>query len=201
MVQSESAKLQTIARRLEQGFLPLVGRGIDVGAGTAHSVYGWDWWSMFDGMECRPWDRADGDAHDLPGVESNSLDWLYASHILEHLDQPADALYTWIQVVKPGGKILLSVPHRDLYEGRMTLPSNWNGEHVRFYVPERADVGGSPDTIAFGPWLRDFRNAFGFELALFEVGARGCTPAEVPHRHAQGEYCIDALLVKNSPPT
>jgi len=191
---SESAKPQTIARRVEQGFLPLVGSGLDVGAGPDASY--WAWWKQFPESAVRPWDLGDGDAHDLVGIKKGSLDWIFSSHCLEHLDTPGDALHTWVWAVKPGGKLLISVPHRDLYEGRHNLPSYWNHEHLRFYVPERADVGGSPDTIAFGPWLRDMGKGLGFELVRLEVGDRDCVPAEVPNRHATGEYCIDALLVK-----
>lgn len=191
---SEAARPETIARRVEQGLLPLPGHGIDVGAGPP-GMPGRDWWARFPDMFCRPWDRDDGDATDLASVRSRTLDWLFSSHCLEHLAKPEEALYNWTQCVKIGGKMLISVPHRDLYEDKLSLPSHWNTEHKRFYVPEEADLAGSTDTVPFGPWLRASGYICGFRVLRVEVGDRGSIPASVAEgRHAHGEYCIDALL-------
>jgi hypothetical protein len=36
--------------------------------------------------------------------------------------------------VRPGGHIIVIVPHRDLYEKKIAMPSRFSGEHVRFYT-------------------------------------------------------------------
>jgi predicted SAM-dependent methyltransferase len=42
----------------------------------------------------------------------NSADFLIASHMLEHADDPIKALKNWVRVVKPGGHILVIIPDR-----------------------------------------------------------------------------------------
>jgi hypothetical protein len=54
-----------------------------------------------------------GEASDMQEIAAASYDLLLASHVLEHLANPLKALDTWQRVVKPGGLILLVVPHRD----------------------------------------------------------------------------------------
>lgn len=188
---TEAAKRVTIARRLAHGLLPLIGNGIDVGAGPPDKREAW-WTGCVSGT-VRSWDREDGDAHTLPGVELRSQDWLFASHILEHLERPAAALKRWVEVVKPFGRILISVPHRDLYEGQLELPSHWAPEHKRFYLPGHSD--GEPGTYGFGDFLKAHQH-YGYRVAHLEMGDRDCVPASVRmNRHATGEYCIDALLL------
>lgn len=50
-------------------------------------------------------------AHDIP-LEDNTVDALYASHVFEHfpLAQAHGILQEWCRVLKPGGKIMVSVP-------------------------------------------------------------------------------------------
>jgi SAM-dependent methyltransferase len=46
----------------------------------------------------------------LAEVEPRSVDYLMAFEVLEHIDRDADALRSWVRSLKPGGRILLSVP-------------------------------------------------------------------------------------------
>lgn len=57
--------------------------------------------------------RADyyGHACALP-FHTHSLDYVVASHVLEHVANPIAALAEWYRVVKPGGLIYLVVPNR-----------------------------------------------------------------------------------------
>lgn len=52
------------------------------------------------------------DGSRLSKVESSSLDYLVASHVLEHVDDPVSALKNWIRVVKPGGHVVVIVPDK-----------------------------------------------------------------------------------------
>ena len=52
-----------------------------------------------------------GHACDLP-FHDHSLDYVVASHVLEHVANPVAALAEWYRVVRPGGIIYLVVPHR-----------------------------------------------------------------------------------------
>jgi SAM-dependent methyltransferase len=50
------------------------------------------------------------DTHTLDGIDDHSLDFLVASHVVEHLHNPVKALQTWCRVVKPGAPIVCVVP-------------------------------------------------------------------------------------------
>lgn len=54
-----------------------------------------------------------GEAGRLDDVPPGSYDALLASHVIEHLANPLGALEQWRRVVRPGGHVLLVVPHRD----------------------------------------------------------------------------------------
>jgi len=47
---------------------------------------------------------------DLDPIENNSLDFVIASHILEHSDNPLKLLCTWHRKLKVGGSLLLVLP-------------------------------------------------------------------------------------------
>jgi predicted SAM-dependent methyltransferase len=49
-------------------------------------------------------------AWDLSEIESNSLDFVMSSHVIEHLPNPAVALEEWLRAVKPGGVVFFIVP-------------------------------------------------------------------------------------------
>ena len=48
-------------------------------------------------------------AHELP-FERNSIDFIVALHMLEHLPDPVAAVLHWLDVVKPGGGVGIVVP-------------------------------------------------------------------------------------------
>lgn len=180
----ESDKPMTWARRYLNGLSDgIAGRVLDVGAGRAK-------WTLPGITELVRWDQEQGDAHRLPGVKLSSFDALYAGHVLEHLQHPTLALTTWLYAVRPGGHLLLSVPHRDLYEKRAQLPSQWNRHHVRFYLPDR---GEPPHTVGLLPWLNSRRlEQPSFQVLAVQTGDWGYR-RNGPN-HPEGEYCIDALL-------
>ena len=54
-----------------------------------------------------------GDCRDLEQFAENSVDTIYASHVLEHVryaDELAPTLKRWHAVLKPGGNVMISVP-------------------------------------------------------------------------------------------
>lgn len=68
-------------------------------------------------------------------IPTGSVDYVYSSHCLEHMNDAISAIREWWRVVKHGGHIVMVVPHRDLYEKKMEMPSRFSGEHMRFYTP------------------------------------------------------------------
>jgi SAM-dependent methyltransferase len=130
---AETAKAH--ARRLREGwfdrYAPEHLPGIDIGCGSDPLN------ATFD-----RWDKADGDATDMYGIPDGTYHTVYASHVLEHLDDPVTALRNWWRILAPGGCLIVCVPSMELYEKKRDLPSNWNGEHKTYWTP--VDHGDAP---------------------------------------------------------
>lgn len=87
-------------------------------------------------------DTAVGVDLNFPGYDGKTLpfpdasqDFVYSSHVLEHIEDYKNAIREWYRVTKVGGFIITVVPHRDLYEKKMSPPSRFNEGHLRFYTP------------------------------------------------------------------
>src|SRR5688500_12829274 len=124
---AETVKAQP--RREREGFFEkyCTGVGLDIGAGNDPLA------TPFGTVQA--FDKEHGDANRLDGIADNTYDFVYSSHCLEHLQYPHDAVLNWFRVVKPGGYLIICVPHRDLYEKKRLLPSIWNAEHCSFWLP------------------------------------------------------------------
>lgn len=92
-------------------------------------------------------DTATGVDLDYPGYdgvtlpfEDSSQDYVFASHILEHVEDVNLYLTIeeWFRVLKPGGYMIICVPHQELYERQKVrypnLRSRWNEDHKRSYT-------------------------------------------------------------------
>ncbi len=106
-------------------YAPEESSGIDIGCGSDPL-----------NQTFRRWDKADGDATLMDGVPDECFQTVYASHVLEHLSDHQTAVANWWRILKPGGYLIVIVPHRDLYERKTELPSKWNQEHKRFWLPD-----------------------------------------------------------------
>jgi predicted SAM-dependent methyltransferase len=116
---------------------------------------------------------------------------VYASHVLEHIQYHRKAIKRWYEVLKPGGHLIILVPHRDLYEQRRMLPSKWNDEHLRFWLPEEEDL---PCTLSLKKEiLAAIPNA---NFVEFRVVDEGYEPSGGPLDHPIGEYSIEAVVRK-----
>lgn len=94
------------------------GNGLDVGSGD-------------DPLTCaRPFDLPDGGGDDIRDFfpVGEKFDFIHASQVLEHMIDPVRALHSWIDLVRPGGHIVATVPDWELYE-KQTWPSRWNAGH------------------------------------------------------------------------
>jgi len=72
----------------------------------------------------------------LPFLD-NSQQYVFASHILEHVAKWEATINEWYRVINIGGYIIICVPHQHLYEKRHLPPSRYNADHKRFYTPGR----------------------------------------------------------------
>src|SRR5262245_895099 len=95
------------------------GRVIDIGCGTDLAV-----------THAEPFDSEHGDANRvLDYLQPEQYDCVHSSHCLEHMAHPEQALRDWWALVKPGGYLVLVVPHEDLYE-QGVWPSRFNPDHL-----------------------------------------------------------------------
>lgn len=90
------------------------GRGIDVGAGE---------WPLPGAIPVREEQRQN--AYALDAFPDSSLDFVFSSHCLEHLERWQSALELWIRKVKPGGHLFLYLPHESMKLWRRAGP--WVG--------------------------------------------------------------------------
>jgi SAM-dependent methyltransferase len=95
----------------------LRGNGLDIGCGPDPILPG-----------VRPFDVGDGDANEITEYVSDSFDFVFSSHCLEHMHDPRHALGQWWQLVRPGGHLIVIVPDEDLYE-QGYFPSVFNPDH------------------------------------------------------------------------
>lgn len=73
-------------------------------------------------------DKENGDAQHLMSPRYSDLHFVYASHVLEHMESPVIALVNWSTLVKYGGHMIIVVPEFVLYERRQ-WPSPFNSDH------------------------------------------------------------------------
>jgi SAM-dependent methyltransferase len=91
------------------------GQFIDLGCGSAPFWYAVvEQVERYDGVDL--WPRSDkvtfaGDVQSLPMVPDNSYDSAICIEVLEHVPEPAKAIATIARILKPGGVVVISVPH------------------------------------------------------------------------------------------
>jgi predicted SAM-dependent methyltransferase len=117
-------------------------RKLNIGGEQAHPE-----WEIFN---IRPADYVDhvGDARDLSRFADETFDEIYASHVLEHFDFKGAlvrALKQWHRVLKPGGKIYISVPNLEVLcrffamKDEFTLKQRMMLMHMMFGGHESSD--------------------------------------------------------------
>jgi SAM-dependent methyltransferase len=136
----------------------------------------------------------DGDATLMEGVPDSVFATVYASHVLEHVVEPEVALRNWYRILKPGGHMIVMVPHRDMYEKKTTLPSTWNPDHKWMWLLDRDE---EPHTLGLEHVIRraGLPGAEVVSLKILDEGYDYSLPADV---HAVGEFSIEAIIKKHS---
>lgn len=160
---------------------------VDVGVGRFDTYDGADpiceWAEMHDKDIC--------DATTMEAYADESFDTVYASHILEHLSDPITGVKNWLRICKQGGVVFISLPHRDLYEKKKTLPSRWNGDHKYFYLPNTSEppcTFSVSDLIAIAT-----EGKYKFDISVQNT----CTNANKLDEHANGEMSIEVIIYKD----
>jgi 2-polyprenyl-3-methyl-5-hydroxy-6-metoxy-1,4-benzoquinol methylase len=161
---------------------PLTGRVLDVGCGRAALGFairqlGWEVWGVEQSGEAcataakRVHHLIEADLHDYEGVRSKlgetRFDALVFSDVLEHVYDPRTALEKYLEFVKPGGKVLISVPNAVVWTNRLSLlfgrveytdTGVMDRTHIRFFTFRTAKrlataAGLTLDRVASTPYL------------------------------------------------
>jgi len=169
------------SRRLKEGFFEnyCKGVGLDIGFGSDLVT-----------KNAKGYDFEHGNAQYLKGMKDSSYDFVYSSHTIEHLPDPAEGIKNWFRVVKSGGYMILFLPHRDLYEKKKTLPSRFNHDHRHFFLIVRDEL---PDTIGIVPLIE--RTLNDFEIIYAKECSEGHTITD-PDIHSDGEFSIEVVIRK-----
>ena len=170
------------ARRVKENFFDFYckGNGIDIG-------YGGD--AITD--NCDTWDIENGDAHYINKFISKKFNYIYSSHLLEHLENPHLALTNWWKILDTDGFLILYVPDRDLYEKKKTLPSKFSLDHKYFFTVDEDDP---PHTLGLIPLIEKCLS--NYKIIYAKVCNEGCTITD-PNIHSNGEYSIEMVVKKN----
>lgn len=105
-----------------------------------------------------------GDCLKLDLFADASLDFVFSSHLLEHVEDTEAALREWWRVIKEGGHLVLYLPHRDYYPN-IGQPGA-NPDHKHDFVPDDIiEAMEHAATSALGP--------VGFDLLVNEERNEG----------------------------
>jgi SAM-dependent methyltransferase len=157
----------------------LEGCGIDIGSGDD---------PITDSVV--KFDAADGDANKITEYVHEQFDFVFSSHCLEHMDDPAAALQQWWQLVKPGGYLVFLVPDEDLYE-QGYWPSLFNGGHkATFTLSKRSSW--SPRSYSMGQLVCELANT---EFYCFELQDHGYSRRLLNHGCYSRKTAIRGLMI------
>lgn len=96
---------------------------------------------------------------------SATMDWVYSSHLLEHIKDFQSALKEWWRVVKPGGFLILYLPHKDFYP--RIGQAGANPDHKNDFAPQ--DIVDAMKDVGGWDLMRNEDRNEGQEYSFFQV--------------------------------
>lgn len=96
---------------------------------------------------------------------SQSHDFVFSSHLLEHIEDTKKALKEWWRVLKVGGYLILYLPHKDLYPN--VGQEGANPDHKHDFLPE--DIESVMKDVGGWDLLRNETRDQGREYSFFQV--------------------------------
>ncbi len=163
----------------------LAGKGIDIGCSNTPIT-----------DTCDRWDLEQGDAQYLSGVADETYDWIFSSHLLEHVRNPTAAVARWWKTLKVGGYLIFLVPDEDLYE-QYVWPSRFNDDHRSTFTPSKA-TSWSPVSVN----ITDMLNGLpGHKLLSLTIEDTGYDYSLVDTDQTSGgaEASIQVIIRKEQP--
>lgn len=157
----ESAKIASIAVPYLQG------KCLDIGCGTEKvwpGLIGID--SCFDyGGQRPPAVDIVGQGDDLSMFADKSCDGVFSSHFLEHVVDYKACLKEWWRVIKPGGYLVLYLPHKELYPN-IGQPGS-NPDHKHDFMP--TDIIAAMKEVGSWELLENERREKDNEYSFYQV--------------------------------
>ena len=146
------------------------GRGLDLGCGPEKGF------PHFRGIDSNKDEKlfgiqATGADFIIPTCEvlddfaSASQDFVFSSHLLEHIKEHVKALKEWWRVLKPGGHLCLYLPHKDFYPNIGTEGAN--PDHVHDFHPN--DIIEAMKMIGGWDLVENQERNEGKEYSFFQV--------------------------------
>lgn len=110
------------------------GRGLDLGCGQFKAF------PHFIGVDNgHHWGMKGVDVHvdtceDLSIFSSKSMDFVFSSHLIEHIQDTEKTLKEWYRVIKNNGYLIIYAPHKELYPN--VGEKGANPDHKHDFMPE-----------------------------------------------------------------
>lgn len=144
------------------------GRGLDLGCGAdktfPHFIGVDDYTASHQfGVQMKPDVACNVAKLDVFG--SASMDFVFSSHCLEHVQDYKSTLKEWWRVVKPGGHLCLYLPHKEFYPN-VGQPGA-NPDHKHDFLP--ADIVDAMREVGAWDLVRNEDRNEGVEYSFFQV--------------------------------
>jgi ADP-heptose:LPS heptosyltransferase len=107
----------------------------------------------------------------LDAFAAESMDFVFSSHLLEHIRDHKSALREWWRVIKIGGHLCLYLPHKDLYPNIGTPMSNPDHKHD-FVQQDIIDAMAGLDFDISENQLRDQTDEYSFFLVFRKLAPK-----------------------------
>lgn len=142
----------------QQGFKPIHSNavGLDIGDGN------------YDGLRIPP-----------------NMDFIFSSHMLEHVNFPTVYIHEWFSKVKQHGYLFIVVPSKFRYERKEAPPSRFNEDHTTFFTP----------SLLFAA-IEDVLAPNTYQIVHFRDNCDGFNYNTPDTEHASGEYDIEVCIKK-----